>query len=222
MANAQIQVTFLRNKFGRQTIAYNGYIYCVKNNRGERTYWRCTIPDCPATLSTRNNIPTGNGCYPYNHPQDHAKITALEIMENIRTRCVEEGKPIPRIYEEMVTKLRTHVSNNDTLSTVQHLPTFQSSKTLLYNARRTQTPQLPKTIQDINLEGMWTETTAGEEFLLLDDGDRIIAFATSSDLINLCNADTLFCDGTFYTCMTQFHQIYTIHAQIGNQMYPLV
>ncbi|XP_060084128.1 uncharacterized protein LOC132563382, partial [Ylistrum balloti] len=90
--------------------------------------------------------------------------------------------------------------------------------------RGTRATQLPRTIQDINLEGKWTQTTAGEEFLRVDDGDqsRISAFPTSDNLIDLCNADTLFCDGTFYTCPTQFQQIYTIHAMIGDQMYPLV
>ncbi|XP_021350012.1 uncharacterized protein LOC110448209 [Mizuhopecten yessoensis] len=36
------------------------------------------------------------------------------------------------------------------------------------------------------------------------------------------DADTLFCDGTFYMCPTQFQQIYTVHARIGDQMNPLV
>ncbi|XP_021347913.1 uncharacterized protein LOC110446894 [Mizuhopecten yessoensis] len=133
-------------------------------------------------------------------------------------------KPISRIYDEEVTKLRSDDWNDDAENTVRQLPTFQSTKKSLYNARRTQTPQLPRTIQDINLEGKWTQTTAGEEFLLLDDGDqsRIMALATSDNLIDLCNADTLFCDRMFYTCPTQFHQIYTVHARIGDQMYPLL
>ena len=36
-------------------------------------------------------------------------------------------------------------------------------------------------------------------------------------LRHLATADIIFCDGTFYTCPSLFHQLYTIHA-----MYPLV
>ena len=78
--------------------------------------------------------------------------------------------------------------------------------------------------QHIILEGPWTQTTTGEEFLLFDDGDnnRIITFGTSQNLIDLANAETLCCDGTFYTCPSQFQQTYTIHARIDDQIYPLL
>ncbi|XP_033741293.1 uncharacterized protein LOC117328064 [Pecten maximus] len=114
-----------------------------------------------------------------------------------------------------------------TIGTTTHCPlsnNFPHSSPARSHFIAPDVPRLLKTIQGINLEGEWTQTTAGEEFLLLDDGDqsRIIAFATSDNLTDLCNADTLFCDGTFYTCPTKFHQIYTIHAKIEDQMYPFV
>lgn len=170
-----------------------------------------------ASRTTEENEPTGDGPSPTahhrQHPQQHThrkrppptqpptgprKDVANESMENIRTRCVEEVKPIPSIYEEVVSKLRSDGWNNATEEMVKQLPTFQSRKKMLYNARLSQTPRLPKTIQDVTLEGKWTKTTTGEEFLLIDDGDqsRIITFASTDNLIDLCNAGTLFCDGT--------------------------
>ncbi|XP_060084690.1 uncharacterized protein LOC132563951 [Ylistrum balloti] len=80
------------------------------------------------------------------------------------------------------------------------------------------------TTNDINLDGRWTETLTGEHFLLIDDGDeaRILAFATSGNMTDLAASDKIYCDGTFYTCPTLFHQIYTIHAEVDGTMTPLV
>jgi len=40
------------NKFGRVRLNLNGYQYMVKNNRGDRRYWKCIVPLCPATVNT--------------------------------------------------------------------------------------------------------------------------------------------------------------------------
>ncbi len=101
---------------------------------------------------------------------------------------------------------------------------LHSAKSVLYRARRKQTPKLPTTTADIQLDGKWTQTTTGERFLLFDDtqGPRIIAFASTDNLTNLAASDRIYCDGTFYTCPTIFHQIYTIHVQLDGVMYPVV
>lgn len=39
---------------------------------------------------------------------------------------------------------------------------------------------------------------------------------------HLTAADTMFCDGIFYTCHSLFHQLCTIHVMIDGSMYPLV
>jgi len=74
-------------------------------------------------------------------------------------------------------------------------------------------PKLPKTQNDIALEGAWTETTAGETFVLNDDtnelGQRILIFSTDSNLRMLCDSNTMFGDGTFYSYPGFFYQQYT-------------
>jgi hypothetical protein len=87
-------------------------------------------------------------------------------------------------------------------------------------------PKLPKTQNDIALEGAWTETTAGESFLLNDDtnelSQRILIFATDSNLRMLCDSNTVFGDGTFYSCPGLFYQLYTLHGYVEDTSYPLV
>ncbi|XP_069136696.1 uncharacterized protein [Argopecten irradians] len=224
MANAQINLKFVDNRLGGQNLAHDGHLYRIKFTRGERTYWRCTVSTCPATVNTRNRILVGFGRHPHSHPANHASIVAKEIMSYVKTRSQREVRPIPSIYQEEVTKLRDSDWDDEARAVVQQIPTFNSARSALYRARRKQTPRLPKTRAEIDLDGRWTETVTGERFLLFDDGDdaRILAFATFGNLTNLAAADTVFCDGTFYTCPTLFHQIYTIHAEVDGAMTPLV
>ena len=138
---------------------------------------------------------------------------------------MEDIRPIPSIYEEELNKLRDHDWDDNAKTVVQRLPTFNSARSALYRARRKQTPKLPETLNDITLEGKWTETATGDRFLLFDDNtetDRLIAFATTESLAHLSAANTFYCDGTFYTCPSMFRQIYSIHIQIDGTMTPVV
>ena len=180
MANAQLDIKLIRNRLGGHNLAHNGFMYRTRFSPGERTYWKCTIFTCPATLNTRNNNITGIGQYPHNHPADQANIASKEIMNFISDRCQNEIRPVQSIYQEEITKLRDDEWDADSKEIVQKLPTFYSSKSTLYRARRKQTPQLPASSIDIQLDGKWTETSTGERFLLFDDTQqqRIIAFCS--------------------------------------------
>jgi hypothetical protein len=134
-------------------------------------------------------------------------------------------RPIPSIFEKELNKLRDREWGDTSREVIENLPTFNTAKSTLYRARRKQTPPLPKKIADIRLEDKWTETEVGDRFLLLDDtfqNKRTIAFATTQDLQDLAAADTIFCDGTFYTCPKLFYQIYTIHILTNGVMNPVV
>ena len=47
-------------------------------------------------------------------------------------------------------------------------------------------------------------------------------FSTTENLLHLCAAETIYCDGTFYTAPPMFDQLFTIHAFVGDVMFPLV
>jgi hypothetical protein len=64
----------------------------------------------------------------------------------------------------------------------------------------------------MTLELMGSGQTVTEDRFLLFDGSEqthtMIALATSDNVTDLSTADTFYCDGTFYTCLSMFHQIY--------------
>lgn len=75
----------------------------------------------------------------------------------------------------------------------------------------------------MNLEGEWCETSTGENFLISDTGDedKILIFGTAGNLRRLSEATTIYADGT-YASPGIFKQLYTFHALIDNEMFPLV
>jgi hypothetical protein len=79
-------------------------------------------------------------------------------------------------------------------------------KSSLYRTRPKKT--IPSTRPSI-LEGKFRLTTSQEQFLQADDGDidKRLLFSTTENLLHLCAAETIYCDGTFYTAPPMFDQI---------------
>ena len=50
--------------------------------------------------------------------------------------------------------------------------------------------------------------------------DRIVIFATDEMLQRMCNANTLYMDGTFDACPRLFYQLFTINIYVGKQQFP--
>ncbi|XP_046562156.1 uncharacterized protein LOC124271132 [Haliotis rubra] len=81
----------------------------------------------------------------------------------------------------------------------------------------------PRTRADVDLTGSWTETTDGQQFLVVDseDEDRILIFSTAEMLDILANAETIYMDGTFFVCPSLWQQVYIVHCLVDGQMFPV-
>ena len=145
---------------------------------------------------------------------------------SVKKRCREEVSPVPAIYDEMLGQLRNRECNEDVVDMIRQVPILNSCRSSLYRNRAKQLPKLPVTQNDINLDGPWSESSAGDRFLLCDDTDdlgaRLLVFVTDDNLQKLSSAPVLYGDGTFYACTGLFYQLYTIHADVGGQLFPLV
>jgi hypothetical protein len=167
MTNAQLQaLQYVQNKFGSERLVLGGHRFRVKNRRNDRVYWRCSIPVCPATVNTHEGHPVKFGL-PHNHTANQPKIEMMKVMQTMKQRAKAEVTPIPTIYEEELTKLRTPECNDDTRQIIEQLITYYSCKTALYHQRSLNIPGLPKTTTDINIQDKWCLTTAGDQFLSL-------------------------------------------------------
>ena len=144
----------------------------------------------------------------HNHPADQAEKIVVEKKKSAK----DSVRPIPTLYHETLQALAT-IPNKDEVAL--KLPTIEQIKTSLYDIQRKRLPTLPKSRSDVQFTDEWTMTSSGKPFLLADDGlgdNKLIMFATDDNIAILCEADTIYIDGTFQTCPKPFYQIYSIHA----------
>ncbi|CAF1493810.1 unnamed protein product, partial [Didymodactylos carnosus] len=71
-------------------------------------------------------------------------------------------------------------------------------------------PPLPKSIDDVKLEGSCRLTLNNEDFIVIDNSSpRYLCFGTTDSLKLLCDSEHIFMDGTFKSCPSPFAQIKT-------------
>ncbi|KAK3088597.1 hypothetical protein FSP39_021128, partial [Pinctada imbricata] len=199
----------------------------VKNTKGDRRYWICAEKGCKATINTNGQSITKLGHTSHNHGSSPHQLVADSIIRGLKRKCQDDSRPLPVLYDEELSTLRSkefiddHPDHNQIL---QSFPTFEGCKTALYHSRSKTRPTLPLTRHQIQLDGRWTETLAGERFLLADEGDveRILIFATDDNLHHLSRAEIIYGDGTFYASPNLFTQLYSLHADVDGSIYPLV
>lgn len=102
---------------------------------------------------------------------------------------------------------------------VKNIPKFRHFCTTLYKHRNILRPKNPKNRHEIHLDGIWTITEAGQNFLLYKS-DNIIIFGTLEFLKRMCDSHHVFVDGTFSACPSLFYQLFTFHFLIGNCNFP--
>ncbi|WAR15649.1 hypothetical protein MAR_005754, partial [Mya arenaria] len=223
MANAQVQIRFVNNQKGGESLLISGFRFNMKSCKPDRIYWSCCQQGCgtrATTVDGRLTKHTDN----HTHPPNNVDNDIRNIMGDIRKRCRDELTPIPTIYEEEIANIRGKDWDEETEQMARHIPTFQTYKTALYKERSKLRPVLPTSTANIQLEGEWTQTTAGGEFLQIniDETNKMLVVATRTGLQHLCAANTIYADGTFYTCPSLCHQLFTLHGFIDGEMYPLV
>ncbi|KAK3108651.1 hypothetical protein FSP39_012566 [Pinctada imbricata] len=103
------------------------------------------VPSEDAKLPFPQKITSGFGRQLHNHPADHANVVAKQILDQVKLHSTDEVQTIPRIYSEEINTLREDEWDDTTRDVAVRLPTFNSVKSVLYRARRNQTPTLPKT-----------------------------------------------------------------------------
>ena len=54
-------------------------------------------------------------------------------------------------------------------------------KSSLYRNRRSRLPPMPESRANVHFDGEWTKTASGKDFLIAEDEDRLIMFATDGE-----------------------------------------
>ena len=158
----------------------------------------------------------------FNHPPNEAEIVACMAVEKMKRQVQEKIDPVPAIYQQQLRELSPR---EDLDQVAANLPTLPSLKSSLYRLRRKRLPPIPTTREEVHFCGEWAETDAGENFLLVEDGQgdsKIVIFSTEHNLELLAQAEKIYVDGTFQICPRVFYQIFSLHAFKNGRQFPLV
>jgi hypothetical protein len=84
-------------------------------------------------------------------------------------------------------------------------------------------PQIPRNLEEVNIENEWAETWSATLFLsTLDNNWGFAIFATSENYKVLQRCSEIYIDGTFKTCPSPYSQFLTIHGRYLGMVLPLV
>ena len=151
------------------------------------------------------------------HIPDEEKIATIKIKSKLCDIARSNPlKSLNQIYRDYTTGDDLPTEAEDGM-----VPDFVGCKTQMYNARRENFPPLPKTKEEVHLEGTWTETTNSRRFVLHQDQEMVI-LSTDSSLQILATTDTLLMDGTFKAAPKIYKQLFTIHGVYRGHCIPLV
>jgi MULE transposase domain len=102
-------------------------------------------------------------------------------------------------------------------------PNFNSVR---YRAKRFRSlffPPLPQSIDDVDIQGEWTKSWSGRQFLRYQANDwGLVVFSSSKMIRILQQCACLFIDGTFETAHAPYEQIVTIHGLYQGSVIPFV
>ncbi|CAF2618161.1 unnamed protein product [Rotaria sp. Silwood2] len=205
---------------GKQCLLFDKYRYLCDPIRNTRTYWRCEQHINCSRRSKQNGEEAPVLTSPHNHdPQKEANDTA-QFKTDLKHRIREEQAPLTQIYWSELIKRYT--SNPDDVAT---LPLFHQLKNTLYRTKNEHYPLLPRSINEVCVEGKWCLSLDNEDFIVIDHHNpRYLTFGTLHSLKTLCESDHIFLDGTFKSCPSPFAQLYSIHSysSILNGTFPVL
>ena len=98
-------ITFSQSNKGTRVIICDGFVYHLNKSCPKVKYWRCENCLCSAVLHTDANdqFKALKGDHS-SHLSSPAHIEILNFNANVKERVTTEATPIPRIYDEELTK----------------------------------------------------------------------------------------------------------------------
>lgn len=205
-------IGFIKSERGQELLLRHGYRYNKqRKNKNGVTVWRCVNRQrCKALLHTNNDL-----LLTKEEPHSCQPSVIENEMKYQLDKCIKRSEKelttIPKIYGEMVSDL-----HNAGYDLIQKVPDFKNIKKRLYRHRNTslQVKKLRfKKVTDLIIPPCY------EDLKFADYGykkTRITLFANQNVIKYIETAESVFCDGTFKSCVPPFLQVYTLHIDLGS------
>jgi len=155
----------------------------------------------------------------HNHAPDINKVVRSTTLSNMRNKLqTAPTESLHTTYKSVIAE--TAVGTEE--ATKAMIPGYRSVRSILQRERSVSLPKLPKTKDDVVLEGEWAQTLDGEPFVLPHVNNDMVIFTTDKSLEVLTKCSTVYVDGTFKSCPKLYTQLYTIHGLFNGYVIPLV
>jgi hypothetical protein len=198
--------TIVESKRKKSSLLLDNYRYTQDKIVNTTTYWKCSNRSCSGRALQQDSGPP-KMTKPYNHEGNEIQCKIEEFKMNLKRRIEDSPQPVKKIYREQIIALHT-TSPQITPFT----PMFHEMKTSLYNARNASYPPVPRNVDDVKIEGIWSKTLNGELFVLNTLKHPIFGTLESLKQLSKSEKNHLFFDGTFKSCPNPFYQLYSVHS----------
>ena len=131
MANALVNIRFIDNCWGCQTLVLNGYMYNLKTRRRQSLSWNCVNKTCNAKINTRIDLQNQNR-WRTNHPRNYSGIVAEDIVSSVRKLVRGSTQLVPSIFNDIWADTRSIEWNDSAQEVVAKPPTFYEAKSSQY------------------------------------------------------------------------------------------
>lgn len=220
-----------RRKRGK-VLVVDEYKYQKKRNTAHAFNWRCwRYPACTASIRTNQfnlqavqpHIQVRAQVAVHTHPPDENEIARSEFTQRLREKVsTTPGLPPKRVFEAQVVAEHQRIGRQGG-GDRPDIPSFESVRTLIQRERARHIPQIPQTVDDVDVQGEWAETWLSDRFLLHNDPQwGILIFATDECIRKLMRCGTIFVDATFRSCPRPYTQVLTILGDVDGHTIPLV
>ena len=158
--------------------------------------------------------------------EDFLFLKNKEIKGTIYFQCANYKDKIERCPARIIikpdqcvfqTKIASTIISDSHIVDANPFPLNSIQQVVGRQARKTR-PKNPASIDELVID-------SSDNFLFFDDGEgenRIVSFAASLFLEKLSSSSTIYLDGTFHCCPKIFSQLYTLHADVGGSVAPIV
>ncbi|XP_065318870.1 uncharacterized protein LOC135926865 [Gordionus sp. m RMFG-2023] len=105
------------------------------------------------------------------------------------------------------------------------MPSFVSIKSTIDRLLQKNRPTLPQSVDELVLLPEYITTNKGEIFLINNDNNNnMLVFGTCEmlKLVEICDGDSIYMDGTFYVVPRLYCQLYSIHIMYQEVMIPII
>ncbi|KAL5020413.1 hypothetical protein ScPMuIL_003305 [Solemya velum] len=148
---------------GGKVLIYNNFRYQKNKKTAAKIHWRCWRKECRTPL--QSNLFAENEEDPniqiiqsedHNHGGEKELISRSVLVQRMRDSIrTDPTRPIKRVYNEVLTQAARNVPVEDT-------PEFRNVQSALKRTRLSLMPEIPDTINDVDINGEWATTWAGQ------------------------------------------------------------